>query len=60
MIINCTHCGQKLIEGNVGNNIVVKCSRCKKFSSVSFEKGEVRISIKEKMQPEVNKQNSIH
>lgn len=45
MFINCPSCGHKLLEGEKGSCVTVKCSKCKSIVLVKIEDNSTNISI---------------
>ena len=44
--VNCPHCGHKLLEGENGSSVNVKCSKCKSVVNVILDAdGTVHLSV---------------
>lgn len=50
--INCLKCGGRLLEGEEGSHVVIKCVKCSSLLEVFIGKNKVEISAREKIQQE--------
>ncbi len=52
--VNCPKCGKRLLEGEIGSNIRIKCGNCDKVYSAKILAEEVIIKPKDKFVAEEN------
>ena len=43
--VNCPQCGHKLLEGESGSSVNVKCNKCKSIVSVKIRGDSVSLSV---------------
>ena len=43
--VNCPQCGHKLLEGEQGSCVVVKCNKCKSIVQVTIQSNAVKLDI---------------
>lgn len=43
--VNCPQCGHKLLEGESGSNVNVKCNKCKSIVNVKLLDDTVSLSV---------------
>lgn len=43
--VSCPKCGHKLLEGEKGSNVNVKCNKCKSIISVKINENTVNLDI---------------
>lgn len=53
--VNCPHCGGRLLEGEEGSHVVIKCVKCNSLFEVVIDKERIEISLKQKTQNEIPK-----
>lgn len=43
--VNCPLCGHKLLEGENGSNVKVKCNKCKSVVNVTLNDDSVSLNV---------------
>ncbi len=43
--VNCPKCGHKLLEGEDGSKVQVKCNKCKSIVNVSIQSSGVSVVV---------------
>lgn len=55
--INCPKCGKRLLEGDIGSNVRIKCCNCESIFSAQILSEGVLIKPKDKFAAEESKEN---
>lgn len=56
--INCPQCGGRLLEGEEGSHVAIKCAKCGTVFEVFIGKEQIEISLRSKQPRETLKQVS--
>ena len=48
IFVSCPACGQKLLEGEAGSRVRLKCNKCGGIVEVKLEEAGVNLTVKEK------------
>lgn len=43
--VNCPNCGHKLLEGEHGSSVSVKCNKCKSIVQVKIDNQSVTLNV---------------
>lgn len=43
--VNCPKCGHKLLEGETGSKVQVKCNKCKSIVNVTIQTSGVNVVV---------------
>lgn len=54
--VNCLRCGGRLLEGEEGSHVVIKCVKCNGLFEVVIKKEQIEISLRQKTQKEIPKE----
>ena len=54
--VNCPRCGGRLLEGEEGSHVVIKCVKCNGLFEVVIKKEQIEISLRQKTQKEIPKE----
>ena len=53
--VSCPQCGGRLMEGEKGSHVVIKCVKCNGLFDVYINEDRIEIKLKQKTQNEMQK-----